>query len=103
MRDLRELLGQQPGAWCKPGTAGAAVPYVAGLLGCPCSADAPSSGPTRPLRYAGGLLLRYHTSFDRYFNAPQAGRFEQMRADMEALLAQRQEEAGAEGRAPGRS
>ena len=103
VRDLRDLLGQQPGAWCKPGNSwGAAVPYAAGLLGMPVFCDAPFEwAPGRPLRYAGGLLLRYHTSFDRYFNAPQAGRFEQMRADMEVLLAQRQEEAGAEGRAPG--
>jgi hypothetical protein len=103
VRDLRDLLGQQPGAWCKPGNSwGAAVPYAAGLLGMPVFCDAPFEwAPGRPLRYAGGLLLRYHTSFDRYFNAPQAGRFEQMRADMEALLAQRQEEAGAEGRTPG--
>ena len=102
VRDLRDLLGQQPGAWCKPGNSwGAAVPYAAGLLGMPVFCDAPFEwAPGRPLRYAGGLLLRYHTSFDRYFNAPPAGRFEQMRADMEALLAQRQEEAGAEGRAP---
>ena len=102
VRDLRDLLGQQPGAWCKPGNSwGAAVPYAAGLLGMPVFCDAPFEwAPGRPLRYAGGLLLRYHTSFDRYFNVPQAGRFEQMRADMEALLAQRQEEAGAEGRAP---
>jgi hypothetical protein len=103
VRDLRDLLGQQPGAWCKPGNSwGAAVPYAAGLLGMPVFCDAPFEwAPGRPLRYAGGLLLRYHTSFDRYFNVSQAGRFEQMRADMEALLAQRQEEAGAEGRDPG--
>ena len=103
VRDLRDLLGQQPSAWCKPGNSwGAAVPYAAGLLGMPVFCDAPFEwAPGRPLRYAGGLLLRYHTSFDRYFNAPEAGRFELMRADMEALLAQRQEEAGAEGRAPG--
>ena len=116
--DLRDLLGQQPSAWCKPGNSwGAAVPYAAALLGMPVFCDAPFEwAPGRPMRYAGellpgptgtsgpsvgGLLLRYHTSFDRYFRVPGAERQGQMRADFEALLESRLAEAEQEGRPPG--
>jgi hypothetical protein len=111
VRDLREILGQQPSAWCKPGNSwGAVVPGAAGLLGMPVFCDAPFEwAPGHPMRYAGGLLLRYHTSFDRYFETPAGARFERMRADFEELLAARQAAAeragGAEGsgEAPGRA
>ncbi|MBI3973215.1 MAG: hypothetical protein HY332_18215 [Chloroflexi bacterium] len=103
VRDLRELLGQQPSAWCKPGNSwGSVVPYAAALLGMPVFCDAPFEwAPGRPMWFAGGLLLKYHTSFDRYFPTPDGERFEQMRADFEALLASRWEEAERDGRAPG--
>jgi hypothetical protein len=101
VRDLGEILGQEPSAWCKPGNSwGAAVPYGAGLLGMPVFCDAPFEwAPGHPMRYAGGLLLRYHTSFDRYFDVPAGERFERMRSDFEDLLAAR--EANAEGAGAG--
>jgi hypothetical protein len=46
-------------------------------------------------------LLKYHTSFDRYFQVPAAERPARMRADFEALLASRQEEAQRTRSAPG--
>jgi hypothetical protein len=45
------------------------------------------------MRYAGGLLLKYPISFDRYFRVPDGERFEQMRADFAALLDARRAEA----------
>ena len=97
VRDLREILGQQPSAWCKPGNSwGAAVPFAAGMLGMPVFCDAPFEwAPGRPLRYGGGLLLKYHTSFDRYFDAPAGERFERMRRDFEVLLDERQRDVEA--------
>jgi hypothetical protein len=94
-RDLREILGQQPSAWCKPGNSwGAVVPYGAAMLGMPLFCDAPFEwAPGRPMRYAGGLLLRYHTSFDRYFDVPGGERFERMRRDFEVLLDERHRDA----------
>jgi hypothetical protein len=118
VRDLHDLLGQQPSAWCKPGNSwGPVVPYAASLLGMPVFCDAPFEWrPGQPMWYAsgplpgsagpstgaaGGLLLRYHISFDRYFRVPDAERFEHMRSDFEALLAARQTEAEQDGRPPG--
>ncbi|HEX2184705.1 MAG TPA: hypothetical protein VHN78_04280, partial [Chloroflexota bacterium] len=101
--DLCELLGQVPSAWFKPGNSwGAVVPYAAGLLGMPVFCDAPFEWAAgHPMWYAGGLLLKYHTSFDRYFRAPAGTRFEQMRADFEELLAARQAAAQESGTPPG--
>jgi peptidoglycan/xylan/chitin deacetylase (PgdA/CDA1 family) len=103
VRDLGEILGQEPSAWCKPGNSwGAAVPYAAGLLGMPVFCDAPFEwAPGHPMRFAGGLLLRYHTSFDRYFDVPAGERFERMRSDFEDLLAARQADAEGDGLTPG--
>jgi hypothetical protein len=94
VRDLRELLGQQPSAWCKPGNSwGPVVACAAPLLGMSVFCDAPFEWATgRPLWYAGGLLLKYHTSFDRYFQVAEGGRLGRMQADFEALLAARQAE-----------
>ena len=103
VQDLQDLLGQQPSAWCKPGNSwGAAVPYAAALLGMPVFCDAPFEwAPGHPMRFAGGLLLKYHLSFDRYFRAPDGQRFDTMRTDFERLLASRWEDAEREGRPPG--
>jgi hypothetical protein len=49
----------------------------------------------------GGLLLKYHTSFDRYFLTPDGERQAQMRADFEALLAARLAAASRDGGSPG--
>src|SRR5436853_437859 len=79
-------------------------------LGMPVFCDAPLEwAPGQPMWFAGGplldagagaatgslggLLLKYHTSFDRYFQVPAAERPARMRADFEALLASRQEDA----------
>src|SRR5437868_365338 len=79
VRDLGDLLGQQPSAWCKPGNSwGPAVPSAAAALGMPVFCDAPLEwAPGQPLWFAGGplrdvpagaptgavcgLLLKYHT------------------------------------------
>ena len=95
VRDLVDLLGQQPSAWCKPGNSwGPVVPYAAGRLGIPLFCDAPFEwAPGKPMDYAGGLLLEYHASFDRYFATPHAERQMQMREDFLAMLASRREQA----------
>jgi peptidoglycan/xylan/chitin deacetylase (PgdA/CDA1 family) len=118
-QDLAEILGQSPSAWCKPGNSwGPAVPYAASLAGIPVFCDAPLEwAPGRPMWLAagalggtppgvgaestGGLLLKYHTSFDRYFRTPDGERQAQMRADFEALLAARLAEAARDGESPG--
>jgi hypothetical protein len=61
-------------------------------------AQAPAAGPSQRL---GGLLLKYHHSFDRYFATPPAERQRLMRADFEALLASRLEDAERTGMSPG--
>ena len=79
------------------------MPSAAATLGMPVFCDAPLEwSPGQPMWFAGGplknpasgtptgtlggLLLKYHTSFDRYFQVPPAERQAQMRADFEALL-----------------
>jgi hypothetical protein len=101
--DLGDLLGQRPSAWCKPGNSwGPVVPFAAAQLGMPVFCDAPFEwAPGRPMRYAGGLLLKYHTSFDRYFRVAAGERFETMRMDFEALLATRHADAEQTGGPPG--
>jgi peptidoglycan/xylan/chitin deacetylase (PgdA/CDA1 family) len=102
-RDLSDILGQHPSAWCKPGNSwGPAVPFAAALLGMPVFCDAPFEwAPGRPLHYAGGLLIKYHTSFDRYFAVPEDERLGQMCADFQRLLASRRDAAHRDGSRPG--
>ena len=129
VEDLASLLGQAPSAWCKPGNSwGPAIPSAAARLGIPLFCDAPlewapgepmwfAPGPLLPSSvasapaaedaangsrmFAGGVLLKYHTSFDRYFGVSSAERPARMRADFEALLANRREGAQRSGGMPG--
>lgn len=93
--DLRDLTGQQPSAYCKPGSSwGPQVPAAMALLGVPVFCDAPFEwAPGLPLWYCGSLCLKYHISFDRYFKAPD--RQVRMRHDFQTLLDQRRESGGA--------
>ena len=89
----RELFGQQPSAWCKPGASwGPQVAHAMALMDVPVFCDAPfEAAPGQPLWYDNNLFLNYHTSFDRYFGVPpgyprQVGeRLERMKADFLAL------------------
>lgn len=92
--DLRELTGQQPTAYCKPGSCWAPQVIAAmGLLGIPVFSDAPFEWePGRPMWYCDSLCLRYHTSFDRYFDRPD--RRERLRHDVGALLEERASNGG---------
>ncbi len=92
--DIRRLTGQQPSAYCKPGSSWAPqVPAAMARLDIPVFCDAPFEwAPGQPMLYCGQLCLRYHTSFDRYFTA--ADRRQRMRADFLAALEQRRRDGG---------
>jgi hypothetical protein len=83
----RELFGQQPSAWCKPGASwGPQVAHAMALMDVPVFCDAPfEAAPGRPLWYDNSLFLNYHTSFDRYFGVDPAERLERMKTDLRAL------------------
>ncbi|HEX5415127.1 MAG TPA: hypothetical protein VFZ25_05630, partial [Chloroflexota bacterium] len=98
--DVRELTGQHPVTYCKPGSNW--TPHVLAAmtrLGVPTFCDSPFEwSPGHPLWYCGSFCVGYHTSFDHYFNVPAgAERRERMRADFLALLAERQETGGVVG------
>ena len=92
--DVRELTGQHPATYCKPGSNWAPQVLAAmNLLDIPVFCDAPFEwGPGLPLWYCGNLCVGYHTSFDQYFSA--ANRREQMRRDIRALIDERRENGG---------
>jgi len=92
--DVRDLTGQHPATYCKPGSNWAPqVLEAMTLLGIPVFCDAPFEwAPGRPLWYCGSLCVGYHTSFDRYFDVPD--RRARMRADLLALLEERERTGG---------
>jgi hypothetical protein len=89
--DVRRLTGRQPVAYCKPGSSWAPqVPAAMALLGVPVFCDAPVEWDRgTPLWYCGALCLKYHTSFDRYFDTP--GWQPRLRQDFLTLLEQRRD------------
>lgn len=96
--DVRELTGQHPATYCKPGSNWAPQALVAMTrLGIPTFCDAPFEWQAgRPLWYCGSLCLGAHTSFDRYFDRPfdASDRRTCMRRDFQALLDARQSTGG---------
>lgn len=84
---VRELFGQQPSAWCKPGASwGPQVAHAMALMDVPVFCDAPfEAAPGQPLWYDNNLFLNYHTSFDRYFGVDPEERLARMQADFLAL------------------
>src|SRR4051812_2418444 len=83
LADVRELTGQQPATYCKPGSNWAPQVVVAMTqLGIPTFCDAPFEwAPGQPLWYCGSLCVGAHTSFDRYFDVDPAERPSRMRED----------------------
>ena len=95
--DVRELTGQHPVTYCKPGSNW--TPHVLAAmtgLGIPTFCDAPFEWePGKPLWYCGSLCVGYHTSFDRYFDVTAgATRRALMRQDVARLLEERRESGG---------
>lgn len=92
--DVRELTGQHPATYCKPGSNWAPQVLAAmTLLGIPVFCDSPFEWePGLPLWYCGSLCVGYHTSFDRYFKEPD--RRERMRRDFRALVEERRKNDG---------
>jgi hypothetical protein len=86
--DVREVTGQQPIAYCKPGNSwGPQVAAALPRLGCPVFCDAPFEwAPGQPMWYSGSLCVRYHLSIDYYFSQG-AGWVERLQADLQRLLA----------------
>ena len=87
VRDVRDVFGQHPSAWCKPGSSwGPQVGYAMTLMDIPVFCDSPfEAAPGQPLWYDNSLFLCYHTSFDRYFNVPHEQRLSAMKEDFLAL------------------
>jgi hypothetical protein len=87
IRDVREVFGQHPSAWCKPGSSwGPQVAYAMTLMDVPVFCDSPfEAAPGQPLWYDNSLFLCYHTSFDRYFNVPHEERLPRMKEDFLGL------------------
>ena len=85
IRDVEEILGQRPTAYCKPGGSwGPQVAYGMALMGLPVFCDAPFEfAPGQPMWYCNQLFLGYHTGFDRYFETED--RLVQMKADFRQL------------------
>lgn len=85
--DVREITGQQPSAYCKPGNSwGPQVAAALPRLGVPLFCDAPVEwAPGQPMHYAGSLCLKYHHHFDGYFRS-QEDRLGCMKADLIRLL-----------------
>src|SRR5579859_6303874 len=94
--DVRELTGQSPATYCKPGSNWSPQVLVAMTrLGIPTFCDAPfESAPGQPVWYCGSLCLGAHTSFDRYFGADPVHRRSQMRRDFQTLLDRRRASGG---------
>ena len=87
--DVEALTGQHPIAFCKPGSSWGpqACPAMT-RMDVPIFADGPLSGldPSRPIWYAGQMMLNYHTHFDGYFDREE-GRLDRMKRDFESRLA----------------
>jgi hypothetical protein len=85
--DVRELFGQHPSAWCKPGASwGPQVAHAMVQMDVPVFCDSPfETAPGRPLWYDNCLFLNYHTSFDRYFGVSPQERLGRMKEDLAAL------------------
>jgi hypothetical protein len=94
--DVRELTGQHPATYCKPGSNWAPQVIVAMTrLAIPTFCDAPFEWtPGHPLWYCGALCLGAHTSFDRYFDLEPERRRSTMRNDFLALLDERRGTGG---------
>ena len=94
--DVRELTGQTPATYCKPGSNWAPQVLVAmSRLGIPVFCDSPFEwAPGQPLTYCGSLCVGAHTSFDRYFGVAPHQRQSRMRADFLALIEQRRSTGG---------
>jgi hypothetical protein len=89
--DVREILGRQPTAYCKPGNSwGPQVAAALPRLGVPLLCDAPLEwSPGRPMWYSGSLCLKYHHHFDGYFDMPAdaaGSRLQRMKEDLVRLL-----------------
>lgn len=87
LADVREITGQSPVAYCKPGNSwGPQVAAALPQLGCPVFCDAPLEWvPGQPLWYAGSVCVRYHLSIDYYFSQG-AGWVERLQGDLQRLL-----------------
>ena len=85
--DIREVFGQHPSAWCKPGASwGPQVAHAMTQMSIPVFCDSPFEAALgQPLWYDNSLFLRYHTSFDRYFGVPYPKRLKIMKEDFAAL------------------
>lgn len=87
VNDVREVFGQNPSAWCKPGNSwGAQVAAAMSLLDIPVFCDSPFAlQKGQPFWFANTLMLQYHTSFDNYSDVKTNKRLRQMQEDFEAL------------------
>jgi hypothetical protein len=85
--DVRDVFGQHPSAWCKPGASwGAQVAHAMTQMNVPLFCDSPFEAERgQPLWFDNSLFLKYHTSFDRYFGVPHAERLGKMQDDFAAL------------------
>ncbi len=85
--DVREVFGQHPSAWCKPGASwGPQVAHSMTQMSIPVFCDSPFEADLgQPLWYDNSLFLMYHTSFDRYFGVPHRKRLRVMKKDFAAL------------------
>ncbi|MCZ6681029.1 MAG: hypothetical protein O7E52_27725 [Candidatus Poribacteria bacterium] len=85
IRDVEEILGQRPIAYCKPGGSwGPQVAYGMALMGLPVFCDAPFEfAPGQPMWFCNQLFIGYHASFDRYFEVED--RLTRMKADFRQL------------------
>ncbi len=69
--DVETIFNSRPVAYCKPGSSwGPQSAWAMRVLGMPVFCDAPfefSMG--KPMWYCGQLLIRYHMSFDEFFDS----------------------------------
>lgn len=87
INDVREVFGQHPSSWCKPGASwGPQVAHAMVQMDVPVFCDSPFEAERgQPLWYDNCLFLKYHTSFDRYFGVPHEERLNKMKEDFAAL------------------
>jgi len=71
--DVETIFNRRPIAYCKPGSSwGPQSAWAMRMLGMPVFCDAPfefSLG--KPMWYCGQLLIRYHMSFDQFFDSEE--------------------------------
>ena len=88
LSDVRDIFGQQPISFCKPGSSwGPQGAYAMFLMDVPIFCDAPFEWTAgQPMWYTNQLFLKYHIAFDSYFGAEnEAGRLERMKADFRKI------------------